>query len=687
MPARVRAGPDGTAAMPNALRDALSPYLQQHRDNPVEWHEWGEAALERARVLDRPILLSIGYAACHWCHVMAHESFEDPATAELMNRWFVNIKVDREERPDLDMVYQHALALLGQQGGWPLTLFLAPDGTPFWGGTYFPPEPRWGRPSFRQVLEQVARVWGEERGRLETSRRRMAEALARLARPEPGEAVDVELAIEAGRSIAEELDPVHGGLGGAPKFPQAPVLSFLWEVALSTGDARLRQRLLHTLRRMAQGGIFDHLGGGFARYSVDAAWLVPHFEKMLYDNAQLVELLGEAWAATGDPLFAVRAEETVGWLGREMLVEGAFAASLDADSEGEEGRFYLWDQSEVRALLGPDAAAFELAYGITRGGNFEGRNILNRLHEPGLPEPAGEAVLARCRTLLLEARSRRPRPARDDKILADWNGLAIAALARTGLRLGRPAWIELAASVFRACCARLAKGDGLVHAARAGLTADRAFLDDYAQMVRAALALYEAGGDPAYLERAEAWIAVAEREFSDPAGGWRLAPPAADLPFAASNAHDGPTPSALGTVALESARLWALTGAARHRARAEAILALAGGEARRHPFAHATLLSAALFLARPIQIVISGDPGDSGVESLLSVAVRRPLPGRVLLVRRPGYGLPGDHPAAAAASPAGRAVAHVCVGPTCLAPAHGPADLEARLIEASRTRP
>ncbi|HFD16517.1 MAG TPA: thioredoxin domain-containing protein, partial [Rhodospirillales bacterium] len=408
--------------MANALADATSPYLLQHKDNPVAWRPWGPEALAEARRLDRPILLSVGYAACHWCHVMAHESFEDPATAELVNRHFVPIKVDREERPDVDALYQQALALLGQPGGWPLTMFLTPEGEAFWGGTYFPPEPRFGRPGFRQVLARIAELWAGDRDRLFANRDAIREALGRLNRPERG-ALDPDARAAAARRLASLFDPAHGGLGGPPKFPQAPVLAFLWRMARHHALPELEQPVLHTLRRICQGGIYDHLGGGFARYAVDERWLVPHFEKMLYDNGQLLELLAEAHAATGDPLFATRIAETVGWLEREMLTEGGFAASLDADSEGEEGRYYLWTPEEIEAVLGPDdAARFGAVYGVAPEGNFEGRTVLARLGEQGLRPPAEEAELAALRARLLEARHRRVPPARDDKVLADWNG-------------------------------------------------------------------------------------------------------------------------------------------------------------------------------------------------------------------------------------------------------------------------
>lgn len=668
----------------NALAHATSPYLLQHAHDPVDWQEWSEETLARARASDRPILLSIGYASCHWCHVMARESFSDPEIAALMNRFFVNIKVDREERPDLDAIYQHALALMGQQGGWPLTMFLTPDGMPFWGGTYFPPEPRWGRPSFRQVLERIAELWRNERHTIEASRASLARALAELARPHAGDAIDAAYVLEAARAIGEELDPVHGGFSGAPKFPQMPAMTLLWQAALMLKDQRLLARIVHSMARICQGGIFDHVGGGFARYSVDAFWLVPHFEKMLYDNAQIIEFLGEVWAATDNPLFAARVRETIEWLVREMRVDGAFAAALDADSEGEEGRYYVWTREELRAVLGADAERFELAYGVTRAGNFEGRNVLNRLHEPGLADPQTEAFLADCRARLLAARSNRPPPARDDKILADWNGLAIAALARCGFRFEEPSWIALARATFEAVRAHLGAGDRLVHSARAGRRLDRAFLDDYAQMIRAALSLFEVTGEGAYLEQALAWMARAEAEFRALNGGWSFAPARADLPLRPMTAHDGPTPSAVGTIALESARLWALTGDGAHRTRAEAIIAAVAADIRRNPFAHATLMAAQLMLERPLRILLLGGREDGRVRALQRVVARTAVPNRVLLCLDQPINVAGiNFPAEGSADPP---LAEVCLGTSCLAPASTPADLAARLLEATSLR-
>ena len=651
--------------MANALADATSPYLLQHKDNPVAWRPWGPEALAEARRLDRPILLSVGYAACHWCHVMAHESFEDPATAELLNRHFVPVKVDREERPDVDALYQQALALLGQPGGWPLTMFLTPEGEAFWGGTYFPPEPRFGRPGFRQVLARIAELWAADRDRLFANRDAIREALGRLNRPERG-ALDPGARAAAARRLASLFDPVHGGLGGPPKFPQAPVLSFLWRMARHHAPPELEQPVLHTLRRICQGGIYDHLGGGFARYAVDERWLVPHFEKMLYDNGQLLELLAEAHAVTGDPLFATRIAETVGWLEREMLTEGGFAASLDADSEGEEGRYYLWTPEEIEAVLGPDdAARIRAVYGVTPEGNFEGRTVLARLGEQGLRPPAEEAELAALRARLLEARHRRVPPARDDKVLADWNGIALAGLAAAAARTGEARCLRLAEEVFGRVTAVLAEGDRLHHAWRAGRRLEVGFLDDYAQMIRAALLLHQASGNPAHRARAEAWAARVEAEFRAPDGRLRMADPrAGGLPLLPLASEDGPVPPGMAVQAENLARLFLLTGDPEYRRLARTTLEAVAGRVARAPEAHASLLAASLFLDRAVSVTLHGSAGEETLETLRRTALRRAPPVHVL--RSEG-------------AETGSAFAVVCLGEQCREPARSAEELARQL--------
>src|SRR5712671_5651502 len=392
----------------NRLARETSPYLLQHKHNPVAWWPWGPEALAEAQRNDKPILLSVGYAACHWCHVMAHESFEDEATARVMNDLFVNIKVDREERPDIDQIYMSALHLMGEHGGWPLTMFLTPKGEPFWGGTYFPKTSRYGKPAFADVLANVARIFRDDPKAIEQNRSALMARLAEEARPQGRVVIGRSEVDRAAQQLGGIIDPVNGGTRGAPKFPQPMLLEFLWRAGQRTGEARYFNAVELTLERIAQGGIYDHLGGGFSRYSVDERWLVPHFEKMLYDNAQLLELLGLAFARSQGSLFRDRARQTVEWLAREMTTtDGAFCASLDADSEGEEGKFYVWSLAEIEQALGPqDAAFFAGHYDVTAEGNFEGHNILNRLEDRHPSEPGAEARLAELRAGLLAVRDR-----------------------------------------------------------------------------------------------------------------------------------------------------------------------------------------------------------------------------------------------------------------------------------------
>src|SRR5437588_1393500 len=405
----------------NRLGEETSPYLLQHKDNPVHWQPWAPETLAAAKAEDKPILLSVGYAACHWCHVMAHESFENPAIAAQMNDRFINIKVDREERPDLDAIYQNALALMGEQGGWPLTMFLTPEGEPFWGGTYYPPEPRWGRPGFPQVLDAISTAYKQDRDNVMKNVVALREALKRLEQPQAGESVAPELLNQIAERLLREVDPLNGGIGHAPKFPQCGIFELLWRAWKRTRREPYREAVIRTLTTISQGGIYDHLGGGFARYSTDARWLVPHFEKMLYDNAELTSLLTLVWQDNKRPLYRERIDETLCWVNREMVAPGGgFASSLDADSEHEEGKFYVWSEIEIDQVLGQRAALFKRFYDVTAEGNWEEKNILNRSTAPEPADEETERELATCRALLLQAREHRVRPAWDDKVLADW---------------------------------------------------------------------------------------------------------------------------------------------------------------------------------------------------------------------------------------------------------------------------
>jgi uncharacterized protein YyaL (SSP411 family) len=654
----------------NRLARATSPYLLQHAHNPVDWWQWGPEALAHARNNDKPILLSVGYAACHWCHVMAHESFEDAETARVMNELFVNIKVDREERPDIDQIYMQALHLLGEQGGWPLTMFLTPKGEPVWGGTYFPKESRFGRPAFKDILREVARLFREEPGKIEQNRQALLTRLAEKARPEGKVTIGLRELTGMAQQVGNMFDAVNGGLRGAPKFPQPQLLEMLWRTGLRTGDERFFEVAEHALERMCEGGIYDHLGGGFARYSVDEKWLVPHFEKMLYDNAQLLDLLALASARGGGhaALFAQRARETVGWLRREMTTkDGAFCASLDADSEGEEGKFYVWGKNEIIELIGPeDGEFFAHHYDVTDDGNFEGHNILNRLRKMERGERE-ERHLAHLREILLNARDGRVRPGLDDKVLADWNGLMIAALVNAGVLLDEPDWIAMAARAFDFIAMNMTRGgrqdDRLGHSWRDDQLLYPGLASDFAAMMRAALALYEATGDGGCLDRAKAWQTALDAHYADPdtQGYYLTAADAEDLVLRPHSTLDDATPNHNAVAAGNLVRLAVLAGDDRYREKAdrliESILAAAGNNL----FGHVALLNALDFRLRAAEIVVTGDAPE-----LVKAALKLPYLERVVLPA--SAGLPASHPAEAKMKAAAGPAAFACVGERCSLP-------------------
>ena len=482
--------------MANRLAHETSPYLLQHADNPVDWYPWGDEALQRAQAEDKPIFVSIGYSACHWCHVMAHESFEDPEVAAILREHFISIKVDREERPDLDHIYMTAVQAMTGGGGWPLSAFLTPDGVPFYGGTYYPPVPRHGLPSFRQVLFAVADAWRTRRADLLSSGQRLVEAIRQQAETAaPPEEAELEPAVidAAFRGIQRSYDEMYGGWGGAPKFPQPMTIEFLLRYHHTTTHPQALRMVTHTLEKMARGGMYDQVGGGFHRYSVDERWLTPHFEKMLYDNAQLARVYLHAWQVTGEPLFRAIAEETLDYVAREMTdPAGGFYSAQDADSEEEEGRFFLWTPQEITAVLGhADAPAFREAYGVTERGNFEGKNILTYVGDL-----AARARFAEARRRLLAARAERVHPGRDDKILVAWNGLMLAAFAEAARVLGRNDYLQIAGRNADFVLRELRDGQGrLVHTWRRGVAKGNAYLDDYTHLIEGLLELLAATHD------------------------------------------------------------------------------------------------------------------------------------------------------------------------------------------------
>ena len=672
----------------NLLRHETSPYLLQHADNPVHWRPWGAAALAEARATSRPILLSIGYAACHWCHVMAHESFENDETAALMNRLYVNIKIDREERPDIDHLYMQALHQLGEQGGWPLTMFLTPAGAPFWGGTYFPPEPRWGRPSFRQVLVGIEEAYRTEGEKIAKNVAALTGALHAIAAESPGALPTQATLKHAAAVLLRTTDPVLGGMKGAPKFPNPPIFRFLWQDSFRTSDQAGADAVHLLLRRMSQGGIYDHLGGGYSRYSTDAEWLAPHFEKMLYDNAQILDLLASAHAARPTALTAHRVAETITWMVRDMTAatvdgQAGFAASEDADSEGVEGKFYVWTETEIDAVLGPASKAFKTAYDVTPDGNWEGHSILRR-NDDGEDSPA----LAVSRNILLGVRNARIRPGRDDKVLADWNGLAIAALAKCAAVFSCPEWLAIGQSAYAFVRSNMAvqtdQGLRVGHAWRLGRVTAAGLLDDHAALARAAIALYEATGTQSYLSDAIAIAQAAEAWFAAEGEGsyFTTASDATDIPLGPAArpriVADNATPAGNGVMAEVLARLYHLTGDASWRRKAEALLIAFGGLGDRLAAAP-SLLAAADLLEAGATVVVAGAPVAAATQALLAAALASPDPA-VMVLRAPNaQSLPTAHPAFGKTEIAGQSAAYLCRGNVCGLPITDPAKLASQL--------
>ncbi|MFN3230641.1 MAG: thioredoxin domain-containing protein [Alphaproteobacteria bacterium] len=670
----------------NLLSQETSPYLLQHQDNPVHWRAWGPDALAEAKAANKPILLSVGYAACHWCHVMAHESFEDEAIAAVMNDLFVNIKVDREERPDIDTIYQSALALLGQQGGWPLTMFLTPDGEPFWGGTYFPSEAKWGRPGFTEVLQRVSGIYHTDSETIEKNRSALVDRLNQMASNErDGTTLRHDSVEQVAEKLVRGVDYELGGLNGAPKFPNPPIFRLFWRAWQKTGDQNYRRALTVMLDRMSEGGIYDHLGGGYARYSVDDRWLAPHFEKMLYDNAQIIELLTWVWQEDRNPLFERRIRETVSWLEREMIAEnGAFAASLDADSEGEEGKFYVWSAAEIADLLGAETDFFAHVYDVSEAGNWEGKNILNRLNLGETPDEVTEARLEPLRQRLLEARALRIRPGWDDKVLADWNGLTVAAVANAGAALGDARWIRIADQTLEALVEDLSRPDSreiLNHSFRNRTAKHDGMLDDYANMARAALIVFELTGNRAHLESAVGWVQTLNDHFWDNENGgyFYTADTAEALIVRTKNALDNAVPAGNGTMMEVLARLYFVTGDQAYRDRAEELAMSFSAAASQQAPSHSTLICGMDYLLHADQIAIIGNREDEDVQALLDVVYTTSLPNQSLQVIGTDEVLGAHHPAYGKAQMDGKATAYVCRGTVCSLPITDPNALREQL--------
>jgi uncharacterized protein YyaL (SSP411 family) len=684
--------------VPNRLANETSPYLLQHANNPVDWWPWGPDALARANLLDRPIFLSIGYAACHWCHVMERESFEDETTARYLNERFIPIKVDREERPDLDQIYMGAVQAMTGGGGWPMSVFLTPAGRPFYGGTYFPDEPRHGLPSFQQVLAGVDRAWREDRAEVERAGVRLVDSLVQQRSLPGGSAAPASSTLldSALARLEQQFDARNGGWGQAPKFPQPMTIEFLLRRWAVTGDERALAMARRSLDAMADGGIHDQLGGGFHRYATDAVWLVPHFEQMLYDNAQLARAYVHAWQATGDMHYAEVARGTLDYMIRELATDdGAFAASQDADTDGVEGGTFTWTAAEIRDSLGDDAPPFTAAYGVTDGGNWEGVNILSRVQP--WSDVAAEQRLADARGRLLERRGARPQPARDDKALASWNGLAIAALAEASLLPGGGPGSDIGdgvardANAYRSAAIRAAEAilaglrttDGrLGRSWKDGRASGQGVLEDYANLADGLLSLYEATFDERWFVTARGLADAIVDHFADAAGGFfDTADDHESLITRPRDLQDNAVPSGGSAATLVLLRLAALTGEGRYRSMAERAIEAIGGVAAQYPTAFANWLTAIDFsLADVVEVAIAGDLAETPTQRLLDVVRVGYQPNQVVAVS-------GD-PAASAVPLLGgrfaldrRPTAFVCRNFACRQPVTEPEALATLLAE------
>jgi uncharacterized protein YyaL (SSP411 family) len=676
----------------NRLAHATSPYLLQHAHNPVHWYEWGPEALERARAEQKPILLSIGYSACHWCHVMAHESFEDPATAELMNRHFVNIKVDREERPDLDDIYMAATVAMNHgQGGWPMTVFLDPDQRPFFAGTYYPPTDAHGRPGFPTLLRRIAELWAGSREKLLEQGERLTAMLREGSAPAPG-AVDPAAAVQAAYDTWQRsFDTVWGGFGRAPKFPPAQALRVLLRVAATREEPFALRMATTTLDAMAHGGMYDQVGGGFARYSTDERWLVPHFEKMLYDNALLAVAYLEAFQATGRAAYARIARETLDYAVHEMQSpEGGFWSATDADSEGEEGKFFVWTAAEAREAVGEADAPLVLAWlDITERGNWEGKSIPNTpvplatlAKRFGLEEREAEARVARGRAALYARRATRVPPGLDDKVLAAWNGLMIGALATGARVLGEPRWRDAAERAAAFVLGTLRREDGgLLRTWRRGTARLDAYLEDHAYLADGLVSLYEAGADERWLREARALVEQVRTRFRAPDGGFFTTGEGHEaLVLRPREGHDGATPSANAMAALAMIRLSYHLGEPALREEGVRALEAFGAALAEHPHAFATSLLALDFAARgPVELALVGAAGDPRTGALAAALASRFVPHAIFAHHDPARSASSLPLLAGKELVAGAPALYACRDYACRRPITDAADLDSVL--------
>ena len=658
----------------NLLIYEKSPYLLQHKDNPVHWRPWSEEAFQEARDNQKPLLISIGYSACHWCHVMAHESFEDEEVAKLMNDKFINIKIDREERPDIDNYCMTGLHAMGGHGGWPMTIFMTPSKEIFWGGTYFPKEASRGMPSFKNVLNGISEAYLRDKETIKKNYESVSDAINKINNDDTSGTLSLDILDRVSDQLLKVSDDINGGLMGAPKFPNTHIIGNLWRAYLRTKNLSYKNQVLLTIKKIANGGIYDHLQGGFARYSVDEEWLVPHFEKMLYDNALLVDLFSSVYKTHPDPFIKLRVLETVNWLIEVMqTAEGGFAAAIDADSEGIEGKYYVWDESEIDGILGSQAENFKNIYGVTKQGNFEGKNILFlKAYENDI----FDAEIVNCRSKLLIERKKRISPLMDDKILTDWNGLTISALVRASTVFSNKAWLDKAIKAYDFVLNNLFFEDSLYHSWREGEVRGLALADDYAALIEASVALFITTSEQKYLDQSEAIFKILNDNFFDNERGgyFNTSLQSNDLPVRMRISEDGPTPSANGLLFKTLTDLWRITGDNKIEEYIKKLETGFGKIVAKRFSSHCSWIAGFESYHKGTDVFIVGPKNSKITKDMLKKANELQVNDLLVAIIEPGTKLPDYHPAHGKTD-VDKTTAFICTGRVCSLPIIDPNDI------------
>ena len=657
-----------------------SPYLIQHKDNPVHWMPWSEKAFILAKKEDKPILLSVGYAACHWCHVMAHESFEDEGVASLMNDHFINIKVDREERPDIDAIYMSALHAMGVHGGWPMTIFMTPEKKAFWGGTYFSKEPLNGAPSFPNILVGISNAYKNDKNLISENYKAIDDSIRKKNTKESAGSLSIDILDRVSEQLLSFSDKESGGLRGAPKFPNTATIDNLWRAFIRTGRQEFKDQVLLTLTRMSNGGIYDQLGGGFSRYSVDDQWLVPHFEKMLYDNALLIDIFSTVYQVEKDPLLKIRVEETINWVISDMVTsDGGICSAIDADSEGVEGKYYVWKSKEIDDLLQNDSNQFKSIFGVTEAGNFEGKNIL--FFNGSVADLSDESII-RSRSVLLNERAKRVSPLLDDKILTDWNGLMIGALARASKIFNNEVWVGYAEKAYEFIINNLIIDDVLYHSWREGEVRGIAMLDDHVALIDASISLYAVTHNEKYLNIADTQLSYLNKYFLDEErGGYYLTSVNADdVPIRMKISNDSATPSGNSLLFKTLVTWWRLSGRIDLKENVSMLEKSFGKVVAENFSSHCTWISGFEAFYKGVDFIVVGDKKSSVVKEMVEKINNLRLNDSILTIINPDDDLPKNHPAFGKTN-VNQATTYICTGQTCSPPILDPDKIKQNLFE------